>query len=842
MAEQTGEYTQYSRSMIGFEEAVTLWAGNESAKDGVERTRHAYALSAERKKDFELGLSLLDASIPDQEELVKRLTVSRDEQNTRLQHIRITKRVLLGAFGLLVISSIFILDQRQRIAVNEKELAIATIEKDAAQQQSRIEVYYRNLADAQRLIQFSQIGRSSQALSLLQESSQIKFSSRDDSDLRTKIVSCLKDGELRSAGVLANGFNASVITFKPDGAVIAVGEDRHRFVNPKLKVHLYQFPSGELLRELTCPINVKYLIQNQGIDGMRRLLWSPDGRWLVASCRRGSIHIWDTTKNYSRQSLPTESPVGCRLLFSPDSLHLYAAELSSSSNNLLRRFKLSDKSVFREVCRAEIDCSNGLEISPDASHLYTCGVQHIQTLDAQSLEVLRDRPSAISLFTQSRNGKVRFILNDRTVGLSTEDGFDIRRAIGTGNELRDRIDVKRHLACTANGSICLTQTLGPPQIQFFESADGRLFGEWPLTDPKSTGFPAQLDPTGNYAAVPDGDHVKVIEIIHSNEHNFIGLATDYVQSGALSPKEQYAVAVTQFQDNDTSLKLTVLKRESDSFWNEHQIIRPRVLSRHHVRDSHVCFHPDGSRFVVSLYHCGQISQYNIDGVMQWELPMDTPREVAFSPDGRQLWITHSTKVQRLQLRNNNIDEVWNWDNTWAGLQRGGRTLSIAVGKTLAVASDSDGRIHVFSTERPAQKNLLQRDWSTQVASHLVPVTTIKVMKNDNYILCGDEIGKIYQIDCRTREVKSQHLHKQKVTSIGRVDDDLCFSAGLDGNVIFWRWQAGRIKESFRLPHGRPVRDANLSEGNRSRSLLITRQGEGTMHRWDLSRLENRFRD
>jgi len=65
-AGQSGDYMQYSEAVFGFGQAVELWTGNTTAAEGIERSRQAYALCAERKEDYELGLSLLDESVPEQ--------------------------------------------------------------------------------------------------------------------------------------------------------------------------------------------------------------------------------------------------------------------------------------------------------------------------------------------------------------------------------------------------------------------------------------------------------------------------------------------------------------------------------------------------------------------------------------------------------------------------------------------------------------------------------------------------------------------------------------------------------------------------------------------------------
>ncbi|MAV38346.1 MAG: hypothetical protein CMJ59_23150 [Planctomycetaceae bacterium] len=132
-ADQNGDYAQYSEAVFGFSQAVTLWEGNQTAAQGVQRARQAYALCAERKEDFELGLSLLNESIPRQQDVIQRLTAARDERNARLGRLRRLKQGLVVAAVLIfaiVFGAAFWINQ-ERIEA-DKQRHIAVIERDKA--------------------------------------------------------------------------------------------------------------------------------------------------------------------------------------------------------------------------------------------------------------------------------------------------------------------------------------------------------------------------------------------------------------------------------------------------------------------------------------------------------------------------------------------------------------------------------------------------------------------------------------------------------------------------------------------------------------------------------------
>lgn len=106
-AEANSGYEHYSRSLIGFQDALELWPDNRRAQDGVRRARLAYATAALQASDFELGLSLLDPKNNEDQHLYQRLergARQRDQRERRIYVARITTAaMLLIAVGAMAI-------------------------------------------------------------------------------------------------------------------------------------------------------------------------------------------------------------------------------------------------------------------------------------------------------------------------------------------------------------------------------------------------------------------------------------------------------------------------------------------------------------------------------------------------------------------------------------------------------------------------------------------------------------------------------------------------------------------------------------------------------------------
>jgi len=125
-AERTKDYQDYSRALFGFQEARTLWSGNERAKTGEVEARLAYADRALSKGDFDLGLSLLDERQPNQVSLHRKLTAARHEREARQARIKGLRRLAIGLAALVMltlsIGMYFISGQNRTISKQYGEL------------------------------------------------------------------------------------------------------------------------------------------------------------------------------------------------------------------------------------------------------------------------------------------------------------------------------------------------------------------------------------------------------------------------------------------------------------------------------------------------------------------------------------------------------------------------------------------------------------------------------------------------------------------------------------------------------------------------------------------------
>ncbi len=125
-ARSTDNYQDYARAVFGFEEAHEMWTANNTAKEGVVEAKFAYAQTAKRKGDLDLGMSLLDVSIPAHKTLYDELQYEVNEREARKAAVaRYKKMGVVAAVVFMAVlsgSAVWINAERNE-AIAQREIA-----------------------------------------------------------------------------------------------------------------------------------------------------------------------------------------------------------------------------------------------------------------------------------------------------------------------------------------------------------------------------------------------------------------------------------------------------------------------------------------------------------------------------------------------------------------------------------------------------------------------------------------------------------------------------------------------------------------------------------------------
>lgn len=155
VAKKSDNYQDYSKALFGFQEAFAMWDGNDTAKDGIQDTKLAYALSAERKGDFNQGMSLLDVANPEQKEIFTRMKEANDEREARQARIQRMKKIAMVAAGVFLFTvsglAVWINSERSKALIAEKEAVeakdLAVVEEKKAKDAQKAEAVQRGIAE-----------------------------------------------------------------------------------------------------------------------------------------------------------------------------------------------------------------------------------------------------------------------------------------------------------------------------------------------------------------------------------------------------------------------------------------------------------------------------------------------------------------------------------------------------------------------------------------------------------------------------------------------------------------------------------------------------------------------
>jgi hypothetical protein len=148
-ARSTDNYQDYARAVFGFEEAHEMWSGNNAAKEGVVEAKFSYAQTAKRKGDLDLGMSLLDVTIPAHKQLYDELKFEVNEREARKAAVARYKKIgaVSAVVFMFVISGAAIwVNAARNEAIAQREIAVEN-EKEAKKQEG---IAKENFAEAKR--------------------------------------------------------------------------------------------------------------------------------------------------------------------------------------------------------------------------------------------------------------------------------------------------------------------------------------------------------------------------------------------------------------------------------------------------------------------------------------------------------------------------------------------------------------------------------------------------------------------------------------------------------------------------------------------------------------------
>ncbi|PNY36376.1 hypothetical protein C2E31_13160 [Rhodopirellula baltica] len=269
---------EFARCRFAYEEALRLWDGNHSARQGLKIATLAHAKNALDQENFELGISILDANDASHRELLV-LLESRRAQRRRL----LTVSKIAAVTAVIAILSVVVVtfysygelkDSAEKLA-SEKEVAVEqrTIAQSNAEEARRAEKAAR---DAETK------AKSAEQLALVakNEARGAEMTARQEKK-RAEEAAYASEIGLAAESIRRNDFEkAKRILEKMDPAS---GQPVNEVMS-RLR-HL----EWGLLRDSAAPATMHTLISNVHVESVASSL---DGSVIVAGTDTGQVYFW----------------------------------------------------------------------------------------------------------------------------------------------------------------------------------------------------------------------------------------------------------------------------------------------------------------------------------------------------------------------------------------------------------------------------------------------------------------------------------------------------------------------------------------------------------------------
>ncbi|TWU36527.1 Serine/threonine-protein kinase PknD [Novipirellula aureliae] len=154
------QYADFSRSIFGFEEALSLWGKNKPAITGLDRARILYAETAYANGDYDNGLQVLDPSNDSHAPLIDKLQAGIRERESRTKRFRLLRLAVAAMLVFILIGgsvAIGLINAQKNQARRSEQLAneqtlIAQKAKEQEEKQKEAAIKARNDATRQQEI------------------------------------------------------------------------------------------------------------------------------------------------------------------------------------------------------------------------------------------------------------------------------------------------------------------------------------------------------------------------------------------------------------------------------------------------------------------------------------------------------------------------------------------------------------------------------------------------------------------------------------------------------------------------------------------------------------------
>lgn len=816
-ARQSDDYQHYSRALFGFQEAYSLWTGNRRAKEGISEAQLAYADSAKRKGDFDLGGSLLDPENSAHRLLRQELIEAQNDRVARQNRLVFLKRAAMGLVVVVLFivsgSAIWIRSEQQKAvaeatrATNAEGLAIAEAtratqaEKDALHEKSKAEAAAEEekkakhlaLAAEKEAIEQREAAEAQRKIAITER---MKAEESQKLEERAKLAA-VQSAKLEERAKLAALAAEKLAVSEREKAVLAKQKEEYESYISKIGLAASQIDKNafdaarDVLR--TCKPELRHWEWGRlmhlcsqssrsfdALSPLETLATSPDGKLFATGGWDGMAHVWDRTSGQILKSFPHESDYVNAVAFSPDSRFL-----ATGSNDAAGFIQVWDieSGQRSQVLKGHDDEVLSLVYSQDGSRLLSSSYDKT----ARLWEI----PSGMELHKFVGHTwwvwSAAFSKDEKRIVTASHDGTAIVWDVDSNN---------RSPAFTGHQGPVFSAAFSPDGTQVVTGGHDSRVMTW---------SPEHLLPFDYKNVAEDAATIPPTSQI------FVG-HTDAVRSVIFS--EDGALLLSGSQDNTVRV------------WNLATRKGIKTFRGHGGRVQTVRFLANGKQ-ILSASHDHTVREWSIDGQQEIRTLQgrildghaDAVLSAAYSRDQSQVITASRDRTAR----------TWN-------TQTGKPELTLAEGHaylaSTAVFFPDGRRLLTAAVDNTA------RIWDVGTGGQLLRLdrtgrsAAATLSHHAQWVATGGDNKSAQLWDATTGEcLKQFDGHLVEVTAIAfSLDDRLLATGDSKGHVKLWDIATGRTTANFN-GHSRRISAITFHKGG---TRLLTASGDNTVGQWDIA--------